>query len=129
MRVRRWLTVTSKRSNARVAIAALAGLIVLVGVGSIAARQIRSPAQIAADTAAPAASRITAPVERRALATEVIVRGTVRYGTPQEVVLPASALRTSTQMITRVPKPGRRDDDASRSRCESVVPTDRVCAL
>ena len=90
------------------AIAALAGLVVLAGIGSIAARQIRSPAQIAADTAAPTASRITAPVERRALATEVIVRGTVRYGTPQEVVLPASGLKTSTQLISRVPKPDAR---------------------
>ena len=43
----------------------------LAAIGSLAARQIRSPAQIAADTAAPAASRISVPVERRALATEV----------------------------------------------------------
>ena len=101
----------SKRRNLRFAVAALAGLVVLAGIGSIAARQIRSPAQIAADTAAPAASRITAPVERRALATEVIVRGTVRYGTPQEVVLPASGLKTSTQLISRVPKPDVRLGD------------------
>ena len=87
--------VASKPRNLRFTIAALAGLVILAGVGSIAARQIRSPAQIAADTAAPAASRITAPVERRALATEVIVRGTVRYGTPQEVVLPADALASA----------------------------------
>ena len=98
----------SKRNNLRYAIAALAALVVLAGIGSIAARQIRSPAQIAADTAAPAASRITAPVERRALATEVIVRGTVRYGTPQEVVLPASGLKTATQLVSRLPKPDAR---------------------
>ena len=41
---------------------------------------IRSPAQVAADTAPPAPSLITAPVELRTLATEVVVRGTVRYG-------------------------------------------------
>ncbi len=44
-------------------------------------------------------------VERRALATEVIVRGTVRYGAPQEVTLPVSALKTSTSVVSRVPKP------------------------
>ena len=98
----------ARNRSVRIALAALAGVILLAGVGSIAARQIRSPAQIAADTAAPAASRITAPVERRALSTEVIVRGTVRYGTPQEVVLPASALKTSTQLVSRVPKPDAR---------------------
>jgi hypothetical protein len=114
--------VAGKRRNLRVAIAALAGLVVLAGVGSIAARQIRSPAQIAADTAAPAASRITAPVERRALATEVIVRGTVRYGTPQEVVLPASALKTSTQLISRVPKPDARLDEGDTALVVSGRP-------
>ena len=113
---------TAKRRNVRVAIAGLAGLVVLAGVGSIAARQIRSPAQIAADTAAPAASRITAPVERRALATEVIVRGTVRYGTPQEVVLPASGLKTSTQVISRVPKPGARLGDGDTALVVSGRP-------
>ena len=97
-----------KHRNIRVAVAALAALVILAGVGLVAASQIRSPAQIAADTAAPAASRITAPVERRALATEVIVRGTVRYGTPQEVVLPASGLKTSTQLVSRLPKPDTR---------------------
>ena len=85
----------TKGRNVRFAILALAGLVLLAGIGSIAATRIRSPAQIAADTAAPAASLITAPVERRALASEVIVRGTVRYGTPQEVVLPTSALKSS----------------------------------
>ena len=97
-----------RRRNVRVAVAALVGVVLLAAVGSLAARQIRSPAQIAADTAAPAASRISVPVERRSLATEVIVRGTVRYGSPQEVTLPVSALKTSTSVVSRVPKPGVR---------------------
>jgi len=114
--------VVSRRRNVRVAVATLAGLVILAGVGLVAASQIRSPAQIAADAAAPAASRITAPVERRALATEVIVRGTVRYGTPQEVVLPASGLKTPTQVISRVPKPGARLGDGDTALVVSGRP-------
>jgi putative peptidoglycan binding protein len=81
-------------------------VVFLAAVAALVGRQIRSPAQIAADTAAPKASLISVPVERRALATEVIVRGTVRYGAPQEVVLPVSALKSSTSVVSRVPKPG-----------------------
>ena len=67
---------------------------------------IRSPAQIAADTAAPAPSLITAPVELRTLATEVVVRGTVRYGSPQAVVLAASNLKTGSAIVNRPAKIG-----------------------
>ena len=49
--------------------AALVGVVLLAAVGWAAARQIKSPAQIAADTAPPDASLISVPVERRALAT------------------------------------------------------------
>ena len=64
------------------------GAAVVLAVGAwIAGGQIRSPAQIAAETAAPTPSAITVPVERRVLSSEVIVRGTVRYGSPQPVVL------------------------------------------
>lgn len=67
---------------------------------------IRSPAQIAADTAAPAPSLITAPVELRTLATEVVVRSTVRYGSPQAVVLAASNLKTGSAIVNRPAKVG-----------------------
>ena len=70
------------------------GLVVLLALGAwIAGRQIRSPAQVAAETAAPTPSPITVPVERRVLASEVIARGTVRYGSPQPVVLAASEVK------------------------------------
>jgi Putative peptidoglycan binding domain len=93
------------RSSVRVVVAALIGVVVLAGGGWIAARQIRSPAQVAADTAAPKASLVTAQVERRSLSTEVIVRGTGRYGKPQPISLPASSLKTSAQVISRIRKP------------------------
>jgi hypothetical protein len=93
------------RSSVRVIVAALIGVVVLAGGGWIAARQIKSPAQVAADTASPKASLVTAQVERRSLSTEVIVRGTGRYGKPQPISLPASSLKTSAQVISRIRKP------------------------
>jgi hypothetical protein len=88
----------------RAAVLALVALVVLAGAGWVAARQIRSPAQIAADTAPPAASPITASVERRGLATEVIVRGTVRYGAAQSVVLATSRIKQGSDIVTRPPR-------------------------
>ncbi len=85
---------------------ALTVLVGLAVVGWVAARQIRSPARIAAETAPPAASPITVPVVRRTLATEVIVRGTVRYGAPQSTVLATSELKTSStsDIVTQPPR-------------------------
>ena len=85
----------------------------LAGAGWAAASQIRSPAQIAADTAAPNASLISVPVERRSLATEVIVRGTVRYGKPQQVALPVSGLKSNAQIVSRAPRPDSRLRDGA----------------
>ncbi|MEA2321516.1 MAG: hypothetical protein QOD81_1366 [Solirubrobacteraceae bacterium] len=84
---------------------ALAGLIVITIVGWLGARQIRSPAQVAADTAPPKPSPITIPVVRRTLSAEVIVRGTVRYGAPQGVVLATSTIKQgiSSDIVTRAP--------------------------
>src|SRR4051812_8028397 len=94
-----------KKGKRRTAIFAFAALIGLAVIGWAAASQIRSPAQVAADTAAPKAAPITVPAVRRALATEVIVRGTVRYGDPQAVVLGTSALKTgaNSDIVTRPP--------------------------
>jgi multidrug efflux pump subunit AcrA (membrane-fusion protein) len=88
--------------------AALLGIVAVATASVIAAQSIRSPAQVAADTGPPKPSLITAPVERRLLSTEVIGRGIVRYGAPQAVVLPTSALKTGSQLVSRVPRPGDR---------------------
>jgi hypothetical protein len=84
---------------------ALVVLVAVTAVGWLGARQIRSPAQVAADTAPPPPSNITVPVTRRRLSTEVIVRGTVRYGAPQSVVLATSALKqgVGSDIVTRAP--------------------------
>ncbi len=85
----------------------------------VAGAQIKSPAQIAAETAAPDPSSITVPVERRVLSSEVIVRGTVRYGSPQPVVLATSTLKQSssasggTDIVTTRPRQGARVGEGS----------------
>ncbi|HVE46219.1 MAG TPA: peptidoglycan-binding protein [Acidimicrobiales bacterium] len=70
----------------------LAGVVASTGVGWAAGSRMKSPAQVAAETAPPRPSLITAPVEKRALSSRVTTRGTVRYGEPQAVTLAASTL-------------------------------------
>jgi peptidoglycan hydrolase-like protein with peptidoglycan-binding domain len=88
----------------RLAAIAVVALVVLAVAGWAAARQIRSPAQIAADTAAPKASPITVRVVRRTLSTQVIVRGTVRYGAAQPAVLGTSKVKQGSDIVTRPPR-------------------------
>jgi hypothetical protein len=89
------------------AVAVLLGVSVLSGgVGWFAARSIKSPAEVAARTASPAASRITAPVEFRVLRSTLFTRGTVRFGSPKAVTLPASAAKTGSQVVTAPPVKG-----------------------
>jgi hypothetical protein len=83
---------------------AVGAFVVLAVVGWLAARQIRSPAQVAADTAAPPPAPITIPVARRTLATEVIVRGTVRYGAARPAVLATSRIKQGSDIVTRAPR-------------------------
>jgi peptidoglycan hydrolase-like protein with peptidoglycan-binding domain len=98
-------SVTSKRG-----LALGLGLVVLLALAAwIAGRQIRSPAQVAAETAAPDPGPITVPVERRVLSSEVLVRGTVRYGSPQPVVLATSQVRQGigdSEIVTGPPRRG-----------------------
>jgi peptidoglycan hydrolase-like protein with peptidoglycan-binding domain len=93
-------------------VGAVLGLAVLLAVAAwLAGRQIRSPAQVAAETAPPDPSAITVPVERKVLASEVIVRGTVRYGSPQPVVLATSEIKQASgtggeDIVTTGPRRG-----------------------
>jgi multidrug efflux pump subunit AcrA (membrane-fusion protein) len=93
----------------RLLAAGIAGVVASAGVGWAAGTRIKSPAQVAADAAPPTASRITAPVERRALSSAVTTRGTVRYGQPVEVTPAASTLKGTGQgsaLVTRPPTKG-----------------------
>lgn len=101
----------TSRKNVRLVAAALIGVVLLACGGWAAARQIKSPAQIAADTAAPRPSQLTAKVTMQTLSAEVITRGTVRYGLPTPISLPTSNLKgtgtgSSTPIVGRLPKPG-----------------------
>ena len=95
--------------NRRRALIGIAAVVALAAMGWLAAQQIRSPAQIAADAAAPAASPITVPVERRTLAANVIVRGTVRFGGRRNVELATSSLEQGgSDLVTEPARLGAR---------------------
>ncbi len=91
----------------RALVIGLAAVILSSLVSWGAASRIRSPAEVAARTAAPNPSAITVPVEKKVLASDVVVRGTVRYGAPQSVLLPASAIRRGTPILTTAPVKGQ----------------------
>jgi hypothetical protein len=90
--------------NTRVRI--LIGVLVVVVIaavgGFLAGRSIRSPADEAASREAPAASRITVPVERRELSSNVVFRGTIRYAEPTPVSLAGTVGGTSTSNTVTV---------------------------
>jgi hypothetical protein len=102
----------STQSSKRTVTIALAIAIGLALLAWIVGQSIRSPAQIAAETAAPNPSAITVPVERKVLSSEVIVRGTVRYGSPQAVNLANSVVKQSSaqqsSIVTTRPRRGSR---------------------
>lgn len=92
---------------------ALLGVILVAviagAVGWYAGQQIRSPEQIAADTAAPEASLITVPVESRTLSRDVITRANAEFLNSEELTLNlAGAAASGAQPIVtgRVPEVG-----------------------
>ena len=92
-----------RRKTAAIAI----GVVVTASVaGFIVGSRITSPAEIASRTAAPHPSLILAPVEDRILSTEVVTRGTGRFGSPQKLSVPASALKPSAGLIAQLPVAG-----------------------
>lgn len=71
-------------------------------VGWIAGQQIKSPAEVAADAAAPTASLITVPVEQRALSSNIVVRGQAQFDDATDITVSGSAFGET--IITRVTK-------------------------
>jgi Putative peptidoglycan binding domain len=100
----------------------LAAVVAASGVGWAAGNRIRSPAEIAARTAPPLASFITVPVERRTLTSDVVTRGTVRFGLPQVVSLPTSALKPRAGIVTAPPVRGTSLGDGSLAMVVSGRP-------
>lgn len=85
-------------------ISAVIALVILVAAASwIAGSAIKSPAEAAARTAPPPASPILVPVEEKVLSSDIVTRGTARYGLPQSVAIIPSALKTNSPVITSLP--------------------------
>ena len=73
----------------------------LLSTGGLAASTfVRSPQQVLAETAAPLPSLITAPVERRVLASTIVTRGTVVAGSQIEVT--PVQVDAAVQVVTAV---------------------------
>ena len=81
--------------------------VVLLAVASwVAGSKIQSPAEAAARTAPPTPSPILVPVEERVLTSDVVTRGTARFGLPQSISLAPSSLKTQAGIVTTLPARG-----------------------
>lgn len=96
------VTVTRRKLALVVAGAVLGSALATV----LATALIRSPAEVAARSAPPAPTPILAPVEKRVITTKVVSRGTGRFGSPQDLSITRSPLKTGPQVITSLPEPG-----------------------
>jgi multidrug efflux pump subunit AcrA (membrane-fusion protein) len=95
-------SITSNR-RIQVLMYVLAFVTVAAVVGWVAGSQIESPADVAARTAPPIASAILVPVEERVLSSNIVTRGTARFGLPQPVSIAPSALKPTAGLITTLP--------------------------
>ena len=84
----------------------LALAVVAAIVGWLAGSTIQSPAEAAARTAPPTPAPILVPVEARVLTSDIVTRGTARYGLPKALALAPSALKIQSGVITTLPARG-----------------------
>ena len=85
----------------------IVALVVASSVGGwLVGRQITSPAEVAARTAAPEASPILVPVESRQLTSDVITRGSGQFGSPEKLTVATSALKPAPGIIAELPTLG-----------------------
>ncbi|HXV63552.1 MAG TPA: peptidoglycan-binding protein, partial [Vicinamibacteria bacterium] len=83
------------------------GVVSLAAAGSwLVGSNIQSPAEIAARTAPPTPSPILVPVEERVISSDVVSRGTARFGLPQSVSIVPSALKAGAGVIAKIPSRG-----------------------
>jgi len=80
-------------------------LVILSAVASWIAGSaaIKSPAEVAARTAPPKPSPILVPVEERVLTSDIVTRGTARFGLPQPISIVPSALKPDAGVVTTLP--------------------------
>jgi len=91
--------------------AAVAVVSLAAGLGL--SQMIHSPAEIAADTAPPAAGPISVPVEMRALSNTVVLRGDAVYADPVSVTLETGDLDGPAVVTGHVPEVGATIDAGS----------------
>src|SRR3972149_1108838 len=73
--------------------------------GWVASMWIQSPADMAARAAPPIPSPILVPVEKRVLSSNVVTRGTARFGLPQSISIVPSGLQKDAGLIATLPLP------------------------
>ena len=78
----------------------------LAVVSWVAGSKIQTPAEAAARTAPPTPSPILVPVEKRILNSDIITRGTARFGLPESISLAPSPLKPEVGVITTLPTQG-----------------------
>jgi hypothetical protein len=71
----------------------------------LASLKIESPADAAARAAPPTPSPILVPVENRILSSNIVTRGTTRFGLPQPISIAPSSLKAGAGLITTLPLP------------------------
>ncbi len=81
--------------------------------GWLAGSRISSPAEVAARTSAPQASPILVPVEDRLLSSDVVTRGTGRFGSPQSLTVATSALKPNPGLVSDLPLAGAQLDEGA----------------
>jgi peptidoglycan hydrolase-like protein with peptidoglycan-binding domain len=99
------VTATPK-SRRRVLVSVSAVAAVSLGVGVAAGSRITSPEDAAAKTAAPKASQITVPVERKALSSKVVGRGDASFDGAVNLRVETSGMTTPAIVTGKVPKVG-----------------------
>src|SRR5688572_1189554 len=93
-------------SRRKVAVIVIVAVVLSSLGGWVAASRMRSPAEIAARTAPPSPSAVLVPAEMRTISSDVVTRGTARFGSPQRLTTVPSALKASPGIITEVPVVG-----------------------
>jgi peptidoglycan hydrolase-like protein with peptidoglycan-binding domain len=88
------------------ALLVVAAAVASAGVGVVIGKQLKSPADAAAEADAPEPSRITVPVEERNLVSRLVANGDVQYNEPTPLRLAGSvgASAGSAQVVTKVPE-------------------------
>lgn len=91
-----------KRTTTLLGVLAFAGL--AAAGGWFASSQIESPADAAARAAPPSPSPILVPVEERVLSSDIVTRGTARFGLPQAISIAPSILKPEAGLIATLPR-------------------------